>query len=124
LVGLLGALILAAVCVLVIPSIRLAFNTVSEDDAYVNGHVTFVAPRVNGQISRVLADDNYRVRKGELLAVLDKVPYQIAVSQKKAAVDTAEADLPAAKPRPAILRQKPGAGAGNRSAPWRTSTTK
>jgi len=62
----------------------------------VNGHVTFVAPRVSGQISRVLVDDNYRVRKGERLAELDKEPYQIAVSQKKAAVDTAEADLQAA----------------------------
>ena len=124
LMGALGALILVAACVFGIPWILEMLNTVSTDDAYVNGHVTFVAPRVSGQISRVLVDDNYRVQKGELLAELDKEPYQIAVSQKKAAVDTAEADLPAAKPRPAILRQKPGAGAGNRSAPWRTSTTK
>jgi multidrug resistance efflux pump len=28
-------------------------DTVSTDDAYVNGHVTFVAPRVPGQVSRV-----------------------------------------------------------------------
>jgi membrane fusion protein, multidrug efflux system len=97
LIGVLGAVVLAAVCVLGIPWIRLALNTVSTDDAYVNGHVTFVAPRVSGQISRVLVDDNYRVRKGELLAELDKEPYQIAVSQKRAAVDTAEADLQAAK---------------------------
>ena len=75
----------------------MALNTVSTDDAYVNGHVTFVAPRVSGQISRVLVDDNYRVQKGELLAELDKEPFQIAVSQKRAAVDTAEADLQAAK---------------------------
>ena len=95
--GALGALILAAVCVLGIPWIREMLNTVSTDDAYVNGHVTFVAPRVSGQISRVLVDDNYRVQKGELLAELDKEPFQIAVSQKKAAVDTAEADLQAAK---------------------------
>ena len=94
--GVLGALILAAVGILGIPWIRLALNTVSTDDAYVNGHVTFVAPRVSGQISRVLVDDNYRVQKGELLAELDKEPYQIAVSQKRAAVDTAEADLQAA----------------------------
>ena len=72
-------------------------NTVSTDDAYVNGHVTFIAPRVSGQISRVLVDDNYRVQKEELLAELDKEPYRIAVSQKRAAVDTAEADLQAAK---------------------------
>lgn len=97
LIGLLGAVVLVVVCVLGIPWIRLMLNTVSTDDAYVNGHVTFVAPRVSGQISRVLVDDNYRVRKGELLAELDKEPYQIVVSQKRAAVDTAEADLQAAK---------------------------
>jgi len=95
--GVLGALILAAVFVFGIPWIRQSLNTVSTDDAYVNGHVTFVAPRVSGQISRVLVDDNYRVRKGELLAGLDKEPYQVVVSQKRAAVGTAEADLQAAK---------------------------
>jgi membrane fusion protein (multidrug efflux system) len=78
------------------PWIRLAFTTVSTDDAFVNGHVTFVAPRVSGQISRVLVDDNNRVRKGDLLAQIDKEPFEIAVAQKKAAVDTANADLQAA----------------------------
>jgi len=97
LMGALGALILVAACVFGIPWILEMLNTVSTDDAYVNGHVTFVAPRVSGQISRVLVDDNYRVQKGELLAELDKEPFQIAVSQKRAAVDTAEADLQAAK---------------------------
>jgi membrane fusion protein, multidrug efflux system len=58
LIGVLGALILAVVGVLGIPWVRSALNTVSTDDAYVNGHVTFVAPRVSGQISRVLVDDN------------------------------------------------------------------
>ena len=33
-----------------------------------NGHVTFVAPRVAGQISRVLVDDNNLARKDDLLA--------------------------------------------------------
>ena len=97
LIGVLGALILVVACGFVIPRIRFALDTVSTDDAYVNGHVTFVAARVSGQIFRVLVDDNYRVQKGELLAALDKEPYQIAVSQKKAAVDTAEADVQAAK---------------------------
>src|SRR5580700_11764209 len=96
---LLIALVAAAlivVCVFGIPWIRLAFTTVSTDDAYVNGHVTFVAPRVGGQISRVLVDDNNRVHKGDLLAALDKEPYRVAVAEKQAAVDTAQADLQAA----------------------------
>ncbi|HKM55260.1 MAG TPA: biotin/lipoyl-binding protein [Isosphaeraceae bacterium] len=72
-------------------------NTVSTDDAYVNGHVTFVAPRVAGQVSQVLVDDNYRVKRGDLLVQLDKEPYQVQVAIKQAAVDAAQADLVAAQ---------------------------
>ncbi|HXH85757.1 MAG TPA: HlyD family secretion protein [Nitrospira sp.] len=93
LIGVLGVLALAAVLTFGVPWIRLTLNTVSTDDAYVNGHVTFVAARVSGQVSRVLVDDNYRVHRGDLLVELDKEPYQNAVEVKKAAVDTAKADL-------------------------------
>jgi membrane fusion protein, multidrug efflux system len=93
LVAAVAVLILAAVWALVIPWIKLTLNTVSTDDAFVNGHVTFVAARVSGQVSRVLVDDNNRVRKGDLLAELDKEPYRTAVAAKQAAVDIAEADL-------------------------------
>ena len=54
LLGVLGVLVLAVASVLGIPWIRLALSTVSTDDAFVNGHVSFVAPRVHGQVSRVL----------------------------------------------------------------------
>ena len=97
LIGALGALVLAAVCVFGIRWILVSLNTVSTDDGYVNGHVTFVAPRVAGQISRVLVDDNNRVHKGELLAALDKEPFEDAVDVKRAAVDTAAANLRAAE---------------------------
>jgi membrane fusion protein (multidrug efflux system) len=96
LIGVLGALVLAGIVAWSIPWISQMLNTVSTDDAYVNGHVTFVAPRVSGQISRVLVDDNNRVRKGDLLAELDKEPFQVAVAEKRAAVDIANADLQAA----------------------------
>jgi len=96
LLGVLSVLVLAAVLIFVVPWIRLTFNTVSTDDAYVNGHVTFVAARVGGQIARVLVDDNNRVHKGDLLVQLDKEPFEDAVALKNAAVDTAKADLQAA----------------------------
>jgi len=73
-----------------------ALNTVSTDDAYVNGHVTFVAPRVPGQVMLVLVDDNNRVHKGDLLVQLDKEPYQVQVDIAQAAVAAAQADLVAA----------------------------
>jgi membrane fusion protein (multidrug efflux system) len=91
-----GVVVLAVLLVFGIPWVEAMLNTVSTDDAYVNGHVTFVAPRVAGQISRVLVDDNNRVHKGDHLAELDKEPYRVAVSEKQAAVDTAKADLQAA----------------------------
>jgi len=95
-VGVLGALVLAAIWKFGVPWIELTLNTVSTDDAYVNGHVTFVAARVRGQINRVFVDDNNRVHKGDVLAQLDKEPYEDEVAVKRAAVDTAKADLEAA----------------------------
>src|SRR6516162_6805439 len=97
LIGGLGVLVLAAALWFGIPWIRLTLNTASTDDAFVNGHVTFVAARVRGQVSRVLVDDNNRVHKGDLLVELDKEPFLDAVAVKKAAVDSAEADLQAAR---------------------------
>lgn len=72
-------------------------HSVSTDDAYVNGHVTLVAPRVAGQVVRVLVDDNNRVHKGDLLVQLDREPYQVAVDIAQAAVTAANADLVAAQ---------------------------
>jgi membrane fusion protein, multidrug efflux system len=95
--GALATLVLVFVAVFGVPWIKEMLTTVSTDDAYVNGHVTFVAARVPGQVSRVLVDDNNRVRQGDLLVELDREPYQVVVAVKKAAVDTAKADLDAAK---------------------------
>ena len=91
--GATGVLILGGAVWSGMPWVQMTLNTVSTDDAYVNGHVTFVAARVRGQVVRVIVDDNYRVHKGDLLVQLDKEPFQIAVAVKKAAVDTAMADL-------------------------------
>lgn len=80
----------------VVPRVETALNTVSTDDAYVNSHVTFLAPRVPGQVQKVFVDDNYRVRKGYLLVQFDKEPYQVQLAIKQAAMVAAEADLAAA----------------------------
>ena len=96
LAAVLGVAVVAVLLVVGIPWVKEMLSTVSTDDAFVNSHVTFVAPRVAGQVARVLVDDNNRVHKGDLLAALDKEPYRVAVSEKQAAVDTAKADLQAA----------------------------
>ncbi|SIN73991.1 membrane fusion protein, multidrug efflux system [Singulisphaera sp. GP187] len=80
-----------------IPEIRTAFNTVSTDDAYINGHVTFLAARVGGQVSRVFVDDNMQVRRGDILVQLDREPYEVQRAIQQAAVTAAEAGLTAAQ---------------------------
>jgi membrane fusion protein (multidrug efflux system) len=89
----LGVLVAALLIFVGIPRLLHALNTVSTDDAYVNSYVTFVAPRVTGQVARVLVDDNNRVKKGEVLVELDPEPYRVQVAIKQAAVDSAQADL-------------------------------
>jgi membrane fusion protein (multidrug efflux system) len=86
----LGALVVVFV---IIPRIFHAWHTVSTDDAYVNSYVTFVAPRVSGQVAHVLVDDNNRVKKGDVLVELDPEPYRVQVAIKQAAVDSARAEL-------------------------------
>lgn len=97
LVLLLVVVALAVSGYLAAPAIRTAMNTVSTDDAYVNGHATFLAARVSGQVSRVLVDDNMRVKRGDVLVQLDKEPYQVQVAIKEAIVETAERDLTASR---------------------------
>ena len=88
-----GLLIVAGAGALGTPWILKTLRTVSTDDAYVNGHVTFVAARVAGQVAKVFVDDNNRVHKGELLVQLDKEPFQVQVNIAQSSVDAAQADL-------------------------------
>jgi membrane fusion protein (multidrug efflux system) len=91
-----GVLVVLAL-IKVVPRVVTAFRTVSTDDAYVNGHVTFVAPRAAGQVVHVLVDDNNRVHKGNVLVQLDKEPYRVQVDIAKAQLVVAQADLVAAQ---------------------------
>jgi membrane fusion protein, multidrug efflux system len=67
-----------------------SLHTVSTDDAFVNSYATFVAPRVTGQVARVLVEDNNRVKIGDVLVELDTEPYRVKVAIKQATVDAAQ----------------------------------
>jgi membrane fusion protein (multidrug efflux system) len=71
------------------PAIRTALTTASTDDAYVNSHVTFVAPRINETVVEVRVDNNDFVKKGELILVLDKAVWTLRVEQDEAALELA-----------------------------------
>jgi membrane fusion protein (multidrug efflux system) len=56
------------------------------DDAYVAVHYASVAPRISGQVSTVLVDDNQEVKVGQVLVILDPRDYAAAVAAADAAL--------------------------------------
>jgi membrane fusion protein (multidrug efflux system) len=71
------------------PRILLALSTVSTDDAYVNAHVTFVAPRISETVTKVYFDNNDHVNKGDLLVELDEAMARVRLGQAEAALGVA-----------------------------------
>ena len=61
----------------------------STDDAYVETTTVSVSPKVSGQIVKVLVKDNQQVKAGDVVAVIDKVDYEVKLQQAKAAYDRA-----------------------------------
>jgi membrane fusion protein, multidrug efflux system len=80
------------------------------DDAYVAVHYASVAPRVSGQVSNVLVDDNQEVKAGQVLVTLDPRDYAAAVAAAEAALarDSAQVVEVSANlaRQPAIIRQQ------------------
>ena len=65
----------------------------STDDAFVEGHIISMAPRVAGPVVQMLIDDNMPVKKGQLLIVIDPSDYEVKLAQTKAKLDQAKASL-------------------------------
>jgi membrane fusion protein (multidrug efflux system) len=63
----------------------------STDDAFIEGHVVAISPRVAGHVVRVLIDDNQAVKKGDILAEIDPRDYATKSDQARADVAGAEA---------------------------------
>lgn len=88
-----AALVVAAGLFWGVPWLEQTWNTVSTDDAYVNSHVTNLSARIGDFVIEVLVDDSDKVEAGMVLVRLDRVPYELAVAQKQAALDVAQAEL-------------------------------
>lgn len=59
--------------------------------------VVEVRPQVSGLITRICIDEGQKVRKGQVLFVIDQMPYQAALAEATANVKSAEANLATAK---------------------------
>ena len=65
----------------------------STDDAFVEGHIISVAPRVSGPVIKLYIKDNQEVKKGDLLLEIDPNDYIVALEQKEAKLLEAKAQL-------------------------------
>lgn len=68
----------------------------STSDAYIQGNVVRIAPRVGGQISQLPVRDHEHVHKGQLLLQLDPKPFRIALDNALANLELARQQLQAA----------------------------
>src|SRR6202162_429863 len=81
------AIVIVAALFAIAPSLRYYsyFSThVSTDDAYVDGTVALVSTRVAGTVSAVYVEDNWTVKRGDLLVTLDPSDFQVRVDQAEA----------------------------------------
>jgi membrane fusion protein (multidrug efflux system) len=69
----------------------------STDDAQIDGHIDPLSSRINGTVIRVHAENNDRVKAGELLVEIDPRDYEVAVAQAKARLELAVAQVASAK---------------------------
>lgn len=65
----------------------------STDDAFVEGHIITVAPRVSGPVIKLNIEDNQEVKKGDLLLEIDPKDYETKLKQTKAKLEEARASL-------------------------------
>jgi membrane fusion protein, multidrug efflux system len=74
----------------------------STDDAFVDAFTTQVAPRVSGQVTRLLFTDNQHVSAGQTLLLIDPSDYQAKLDQAKAQQASAAATVQQAQAQIAV----------------------
>lgn len=65
----------------------------STDDAAVYADVSTISARVNGTVEAVSVDDYTKVKAGDLLFLIDRAPYEVAMRSSKAKLEAARAQL-------------------------------
>lgn len=65
----------------------------STDDAFVEGRLISVAPRVSGPVVKLLVDDNDEVKAGDLLVEIDPTDYEVKLKEAEAKLLQAKAEL-------------------------------
>src|SRR5215467_9960242 len=87
-----GSIALAVLFFFALHYLLRGFTHESTDNAFLDGDVVSVAPKVAGQIKAVHVEPNQSVNAGDLLVEIDPRDFEIQVAQKKAALTAAQAN--------------------------------
>src|ERR1700745_615248 len=63
------------------------------DDAAIEGHVIQVSPKLSAHVKAVHFDDNYQVKRGDLLIELDPRDFEVSLASAVANLDSAQSKL-------------------------------
>jgi membrane fusion protein (multidrug efflux system) len=63
------------------------------DDAFIEGHVILLSPRVSGLVTNLTVQDNQSVKAGDTLVEIDPADYETALAQARADLATAQGEL-------------------------------
>jgi membrane fusion protein, multidrug efflux system len=70
----------------------------STDDAQVDGHVNAISSRISGTVTAIYVENNQSVNRGKLAVELDPRDYQVSLSQQRANLAQAMANVGAQSP--------------------------
>jgi membrane fusion protein (multidrug efflux system) len=74
------------------------------DDAFIDGHIIQVSPKVSGYVAKVYVVDNQTVKSGDLIAELDSRDFEAKLDQAKAALDAGLAQQKQARTQVTLTR--------------------
>jgi membrane fusion protein (multidrug efflux system) len=61
--------------------LRYKATHITTDDAFIEGHIYTIAPKVRGTVKGVYVDDNQLVKKGDVLLEIDPVDYEVRMNE-------------------------------------------
>ena len=79
-------------------------NEETTDDAFTEGDAVTIAPKASGYVVKLLVNDNQRVKKGDLLVMIDPRDNQAQRDQAKAQLGLAQSQLHQAQAQLALSR--------------------
>jgi membrane fusion protein (multidrug efflux system) len=79
---------------------------VSTDDAFIDGYVTMISPRVPGQVWKLMVTDNQQVKAGDVLVELDPSDYATSLNLARADLTAAQSQLDQAQAQVQVSEAK------------------